>query len=391
MFFPYIKTIDDVLPAIKGKDEFKVSEKEDYIVINYVYRTEDTFKDPNEKDIGDKENLFRKLRLECRGITFDKQGKIIRRPFHKFFNLNENSFSTPDNFEFSKETVVLEKRDGSMIAPIRINGAFRLGTKSGITDISMQAEEFIADKSGYLTFIQHELDHGFTPIFEWTSRKNRIVIDYPEDNLTLLAVRDNYTGEYLSYKWMNDFISLNDEMLGVPIVKNYTFSDDLIKISNNVSNWKESEGVVIYFSTGNLLKIKADEYVNLHKIRSLFNNEKYIIEVILDDNVDDVLPLLPEIEIKKLTKFVCLFWVNVNNVCFKLKKLYQESKNIEDQKTYATEFVMKQEKKYQPILFAMRKGVEPFDFIKDTLRKSLSNSARLEECRWMFGDIRWDG
>ena len=33
--FPYIKNISDVLPAIAGRDEFTVAEKEGYTVINY--------------------------------------------------------------------------------------------------------------------------------------------------------------------------------------------------------------------------------------------------------------------------------------------------------------------------------------------------------------------
>jgi RNA ligase len=41
--FPQIKTIDDVLPHISGREEFLVMEKEGYTVIKYAVAFEDTF------------------------------------------------------------------------------------------------------------------------------------------------------------------------------------------------------------------------------------------------------------------------------------------------------------------------------------------------------------
>jgi hypothetical protein len=36
--FPEIKTIQDVLPHIEGRDEFRVMDKDWYTVINYMVR-----------------------------------------------------------------------------------------------------------------------------------------------------------------------------------------------------------------------------------------------------------------------------------------------------------------------------------------------------------------
>jgi hypothetical protein len=41
------------------------------------------------------------------------------------------------------------------------------------------------------------IDGDMTPIFEWCSRNQRIVVDYPEDMLVLTAVRDNIEGVYI--------------------------------------------------------------------------------------------------------------------------------------------------------------------------------------------------
>jgi hypothetical protein len=70
-------------------------------------------------------------------------------------------------------------------------------SKMGITDVALQAEEFVGANPKYLDFASWCISNQLTPLFEWCSRKQKIVIDYPEDKLVLLAVRNNITGEYL--------------------------------------------------------------------------------------------------------------------------------------------------------------------------------------------------
>ena len=41
--FPEIKTIQDVLPHISGRDEFRIMDKDWYTVINYMVSLENTF------------------------------------------------------------------------------------------------------------------------------------------------------------------------------------------------------------------------------------------------------------------------------------------------------------------------------------------------------------
>ena len=72
----HIEHIDDILPHIEGKNEFKIHHhKEGYTTIDYMFEDTNTF---------DNEVL-----LECRGIKFDADGKILARPLHKFLNLGQ--------------------------------------------------------------------------------------------------------------------------------------------------------------------------------------------------------------------------------------------------------------------------------------------------------------
>ena len=167
--FPEINHIDDVIPHIEDWQEFKVMEKDWYTVINYMVAFDETFSLVRERS---HHNM--KIRRECRGLIFDTAtGKLISRPYHKFFNVGEREETAINKVNLYEPHVVLEKLDGSMIRPIPTKEGFRLATKAGVTDVAMNAEVFIADKTNYREFILELIDDRKTPIFEWFSRKNQ--------------------------------------------------------------------------------------------------------------------------------------------------------------------------------------------------------------------------
>ena len=203
--FPMITHINDVLPALEGRDEFVIAErKEDrYTVINYNVAFQDTFDiDVSEGYKTQHGEYVSKgvMRRECRGIIFDNNGNLISRPYAKFFNVGEKIETDIKNIDISKPHIVLDKLDGSFIRPFRTNdGIFRVGTKMGETDIAEMARPFF-DKENYRQFANWCLDRHLTPIFEFMSQKNRIVIDYGDvDSLILTTIRDNYSGNYIKY------------------------------------------------------------------------------------------------------------------------------------------------------------------------------------------------
>ena len=104
--FPEIKTIQDVLPHIEGRDEFRVMDKDWYTVINYMVSLENTFLWDENDPIGSA------VRRECRGISFDKEGKLICRKYHKFFNVGEKEETQLNKINLYEPHIVLEKLDG---------------------------------------------------------------------------------------------------------------------------------------------------------------------------------------------------------------------------------------------------------------------------------------
>jgi hypothetical protein len=93
----------------------------------------------------------------------------------------------------NKPHTIIEKMDGSMIRPIVVNGVVRLATKMGVTDVSLQAEAMVAawpeTKRDLFAEYMKAVYHGMTPLLEFVSPENRIVLKYDTPDLVLLGVR----------------------------------------------------------------------------------------------------------------------------------------------------------------------------------------------------------
>jgi RNA ligase len=280
--FPLIKTIHDVLPVIAGKREFIVGERDWFTVINYAVQTEDTF--PPVKSNEDA------ILRECRGIIFDAEGQILSRPFHKFFNVGERAETQVSEIDVRNPHWRLEKVDGSMVRPLfsKENNGFRLATKMGITDVAMKAEVFLAQHPKYFKLFRFLHEAGETPLFEWIAPNNRIVIDYKEPNLILLAVRENISGLYMSF----DVLMQLGGRFEIPVVPFYDPVSDLDAFLTTVREERGREGYVIRFASGHMLKVKATEYLLMHKSKDIVSSERKLIELILSEKIDDIKPTL---------------------------------------------------------------------------------------------------
>lgn len=279
--FPIIRTIADVLPAIDGRKEFIVAEREFGTVINYQVVMSDTF--PPVKVAGgsakmrEQRSYQYRVRRECRGLIFDKQGNLISRPYHKFFNINEREETQLHELDFSKQHERLEKLDGSMVRPLVIDGEVRLATKMGLTDISDAATTLLNEEQKL--WLHEAYNNGLTPILEYTSPDNRIVVNYVDSKLTITALRDNETGEYLSL----DFASPFDHVVPLGEVKDKsTYLQELAKERNR-------EGDVIRFADGHMVKGKNDWYLDLHKAKDEVQFDHKVAQKYFANTIDDVL------------------------------------------------------------------------------------------------------
>ena len=400
--FPLITNIEQVRKAVAGREEFKEVDKGDHIIFNYLVNFADTFPNPWEKYNfpldGEKEvlNTNSTLLRECRGLVFDKEtGRVISRRYHKFFNLNEKPETAHEKLDFTKPHVILEKLDGSMIAPyITSDGELYIGTKMGDTDVAKNAADFISRNDNISEFIEACLRGDETPIFEWCSRRNRIVVDYPDDMLILTAVRDNITGKYLKYSVIKEL----SKIWQIQCVKAIeSTSDDIL---SSLSTLEDAEGYVIRFDDGHMIKVKGDWYVQLHRLLDSVKNEKDIIPLILNDKLDDAKAFFPDDLAIKLDRFGEKMMQNIfvfaDSVLFSTRLLFASQYS---DKEFAEAI---KESPIKSLFFSIKKHVNKngysgkdelreiiFNIVKDNIIKSCSTKAKVEEIRHII-KVKWD-
>jgi RNA ligase len=372
--FPAIEHISQALEAIKGRDEFIVKEAENFTIINYIVQMEETFPPVTDESTA--------ILRECRGLTFNTDGRVISRPFHKFFNINERD-ETRLNASALTGWRFMEKLDGSMIRPISIGqrGKYRLGTKMGVTEVALNAEVFVAEHPIYDEFIRWAIGTGYTPIFEWCSNKNRIVVSHPVDRLVLTAVRNNVTGAYLPYA----------HVPGIECVKEMPFDrlDVAVKFMNEV---KDFEGYVIRGHDGHMVKLKSEWYLQLHKTKDAIRFEKDVVRIFCDSTFDDLKPLLLEDDLKRLTEFHRRFDMEVELTTTRIKEVIDRGiKMYNNRRDFAVNYANKKDAWIRRFLFAFfnEHGTEAprgmvLQMIIDEIVKGTSSSTALENVRHLF-------
>lgn len=382
--FPVIRNISDVLPAIEGRSEFVVAVKDGYTVINYNVMFEDTFPPVESSE-------HAALRRECRGIIFDTEtGDILRRPYHKFFNVNERP-ETQD-VPLYEDHSILEKLDGSMIAPFFNRGVLVFGTKMGATDVAKPVEKFVDRNPEYIDFSRDMVDAGMTPIFEWCSRKQRIVLDYPEDQLILTAIRVMETGRYLSL----DALHGNANVYGIPVLRSFGSRKHMDSFIDYTRDLKDLEGFVVRFDNGHMVKLKCDWYVQIHKAKDRILQDRHIVELILDQKLDDVKPHLPIEDRDRLSQFENDFNKVIHPLALSIVSQVSNCQRIGgmDRKTFATTYANKMSGFSRPIAFALWDEVLYVDAVNvceqkiyNTIRKNLTKTSKYEEIRaaWFPG------
>ena len=379
--FPLIRHINDVLPHIEDNDNFYVNHKEDGVtVIDYILNTPDSFLNPYQK--------------ECRGLLFYKDGTIMSRRLHKFFNINEREESLIENLDLSKPHWILEKLDGSMITHVFSNGKWTWGSKAGVTFLTPQIEEFVSKNNRYRIFMEDMVDMKYislTPIFEWCTRKNRIVIDYPVDRLVLIALRDNITGQYADY---NELVNIG-EIYGIEVVKQYEGSvANMQQLHETVKGMSGIEGFVIRFADGHMVKMKCDEYCMYHKAKDDFIREKNIISMIVNNQVDDFLPLLQKEDRQKLLEFCQNFNDEINKSVSDIIEMFM---NIKASKMTRKEFALSEmgQSKFRSFIFkffddpVVGLSVLLKKEIYKTIGQSCGSASKVDAVRGLWGNLHW--
>lgn len=190
----------------------------------------------------------------ARGIILDAAAKrVVATPFPKFFNVGERLDSIPDlPFE------TFEKLDGSLIILFHHNGEWRTATKG-----SLNSEQARWAKAWIDAHDLSGLDIGTTYLAEAIYPENRIVVQYAQTGLFLLAAYCA-DGTELNYAELRDVA----DSLGWLAAIRHPFDavSELLALARTLPS--SEEGYVLRFSNGLRLKVKGDEYCRIHRMVS---------------------------------------------------------------------------------------------------------------------------
>lgn len=393
--FPEIHTLEDVLPAIEGRPEFVVATRPWGIVVNYNVVMPDTF--PEVKTAGGSAKMraeatrMKAIRRECRGLIFDLNGKIMSRRLHKFFNVNERDETLAPKIDLSQPHVILEKLDGSMITPIFVGDEVLWGTKMGVTEVSAQAAAFVEKNPHYLHIVDVCRQTGHTPIFEWCSRQQRIVVEYAEDRLVLIAIRHIKTGDYISHPTMVDVARI----YGVDCVK--AFPGTAESMENLIDHTRSLEGVegwVVRFDDGHMVKIKADWYVRIHKVKDDLLFEKNVIDLIVNDKMDDCKAFMHDEARRQVENFEKVFWAGLDAAVERYKFLFMHlvTAGMYDKKAYAIGRMkddQRDDAHLPGFMFGAFDGKDMRVMVLDKIRQNVNTQTKVDTVRHLWGGTAW--
>lgn len=295
-----INHVDELRAKVAHKEEIREAAAAGCQVFCYMIAGQDTFSDAWSR--------------ECRGIVF-RGTRVVGRPFHKFFNMNERPETQVHALPWHNVARVMVKRDGSMIHTVQcghdvanpngdanLRGFMLKSKKSFESDVVKLALSQCGanDNSAYnfQAFCREVATKNCTAIFEFTSPEARIVLYYPEHEFHLLAIRENESGRYWNELEMQPLC----DKYGIKLVEYvYEFFDrepvhglqtfNVDRLIEAAKTRENIEGWVIQFDDGEMVKVKTEWYLRRHKAMT-FLRERDIAAMVIAQELDDLKALM---------------------------------------------------------------------------------------------------
>ena len=354
--WPPIHGLDDVRNKVEPGRGIHFFEHGPFVIGRYTSSLPDTFRTAMD--------------LECRGLVFDaRSGALLSRTFHKFFNLGERQ--ALDDLDFSAGARLEEKRDGSMIGAFVHEGGVIYHTRGGPSS-QADAAGRAADR-GHEALIREAFGAGLTPIFEYTSPGNRVVIAYDRPALVLLALRERVSGRY-----RDDIARDLCARHGVPMARtlsSLTGPDDPALAT--IAERDDIEGGVLVFPDGHRVKVKTRDYTRRHRILANIANERHAYAAWVEDVADDTAAALGGARGRALLDFMARIEARVGEICAELAPLADELGNLPG-RDRAEIIRARYSGALQAVAFAAVAGDDPRGRIRDFVAKRLSDPAKRE-------------
>jgi RNA ligase len=177
------------------------------------------------------------------------------------------------------------------------------------------------------------------------------------------------------------------KQFNIPVVSTIEPFESLGQLVAYTKTLEGAEGFIVAFDDGHKVKIKADQYVRIHKIVDRIVFDRNIVDLILNEEVDDVVPMLPQVQADRVREFEARFWVafkQKENRLYGLRIAAQQSYE-DDRKRIALEFIPTLEHKADvQFIFRMLDGHDLREGLLAHIHKSTSSNTRWDACaKWL--------
>lgn len=320
-------------------------------------------------------NDWNKVTIKARALVTDLEGNVLNNPLPKFFNFEEKGGKYALNYKkIDKEPIKLYKKyDGCLIVIFyyhKHNQWIVMSRGSFDSEFSKRAEDTIV-KEGYDL---NKLSKDHTYCLELTSPDNKIVVDYKETKLTLLAIRHNDTGieEDIHDTEYNDVFNVA-ELSDLNISKR----DDLSKIKD--IDTEQEEGYVVKQGQ-NRCKIKFHTYIRLHSFKASINNSNILNYIMNPDaKIESLLDQAPDEMYQEIKDKIDSFHNEFNIIKEQVELDYLKYKDITSDKYFARDI---KTHPYKSLLFNLRKQKDItlpiWKIIQNNLRRKNRNKSHLK-------------
>lgn len=296
------------------------------------------------------ERIWNEVTTVSRGLIIcEETGEVVAASMPKFYNLGETVIPGVVASVQEGDFEALVKLDGSCGIGYRLDGRYRWATRGSFaSEQAAVAQAMWDEKYAHNDALLCGQWNHLTLVTEIIHPETRVVCRYDFQDLVLIAARDRFTGEDLSYAELTA-IGLR---LGMRVVERIDGADveALVRRAETLSD--NEEGFIFRWADGYRLKVKGNEYKRLHRLLSGITPRELAFAW-HDTTIVEMLRIMPEEFREETEALIEQLDGNTAELARQTEEAYGGAAGIGDQKAFAA-WVKGQNPRLAGFLFARR-------------------------------------
>jgi hypothetical protein len=199
-------------------------------------------------------------------------------------------------------------------------------------------------------------------------------------------------GGYLTYTQLQELAGEYD----LDLVRQFEGSvESMQSLMDHTRDLQDAEGYVVRWLDGHMVKIKGEQYCQIHRAKEGILRENGVIGMMLDEKLDDVKGFLFVEDRDALEQFETEFWRGISLKAVAWQAAFDVIKCVygDDRKGFALVAAQSMEAFQRQAMF---KAWDEGDFdwqqaVLDTVRRNISTGVKTDAARHLWGGVRWDG